>query len=220
MQPEYTAISGILRVKHDSLDTSFQPSSCNTNKNRAFNMKKYSIFNLVIISITFLSSLAVADSTLDSINQRLQVLEDKENIRTLLQNYGRYVDDRNWEAFSTLFASKTGTWDGGMGVAKGKKEIIEMMQSTIGSKNTNTSDTGLSNLHLLSNEIITVNDDVGEAISKWVFVMTAAEGGPNVVFIGRYLDQLIRENNQWKFQKRKVLSDISTPMQLDGLNND
>ncbi|MES2606816.1 MAG: nuclear transport factor 2 family protein [Pseudomonadota bacterium] len=156
----------------------------------------------------------------DSIEQRLQVLEDKEAIRTLIFNYGRFVDDRDWDNFANLFASNGGTWNGGMGIAKGREAIHKMMTDTMGGDNANAAGNGLSNVHLLGNEIINVTGDTAAAISKWVFVMTAEAGGPDFVFVGRYEDTFVRENGDWKFQQRIVHGDISKQVNLPGLNQD
>ena len=171
-------------------------------------------FSLAILLTSCLIPSAFAQLTLE---QRVQVLEDREAIRTLLLSYGRLVDERNWSGFADLFASGTGTWDGGMGVASGQNAIIDMMQSTMGADNSGTNGNGISNLHLLSNEFIDVSGDSATALSKWAFIMTAADNGPEVMFLGHYEDTLIREAGVWKFARRKVFSDIARPVQLPGL---
>jgi hypothetical protein len=167
----------------------------------------------LVLALAF-GSLSAAESTLEA---RLQVLEDKEAIRTLLLNYGRHLDERNWDAYAALFAADGGTWNGGMGIARGRDEILRMMTSTIGADNVGAGGTGLSNLHLLGNEFIAVNGDTATALSKWVFVMTAADGGPEMVFVGHYDDELVRENGAWKFKLRTVTGDITRPVTLPGL---
>jgi hypothetical protein len=170
---------------------------------------------LLVLSLFAPITLQAAEASLE---ERLQVLEAKEAIRALLFNYGRHVDDRNWEAFADLFADDGGTWNGGMGIARGHDEIVQMMSSTIGNaNNVGASGDGLSNVHLLGNEIITVDGDTATSLSKWVFVMTAADNGPDVVFVGRYNDEFIRENGEWKFKLRTVTSDIARPVELPGL---
>src|SRR5690606_7714837 len=124
--------------------------------------------SILVLALITAGSLHAADGSLES---RLQVLEDKEAIRNLLLDYGRHLDNRNWEAFAELFAEDGGTWDGGMGVARGYEQIRNMMINSIGSDNVGTGGTGLSNLHLLGNETISVDGDSATAHSKWVFVM-------------------------------------------------
>jgi SnoaL-like domain len=175
-------------------------------------MKTPTVFLLVMSLLIPLPALSAAD---ESLEKRIQVLEDKEAIRALLLNYGRFLDARDWEAYAGLFAADGGTWNGGMGIAKGHDEILQMMTSTIGANGS-----GLSNLHLLGNEFIDVNGDTATALSKWVFVMTAAEGGPDVVYVGHYEDELVRENGAWKFILRTVSGDITRQVTLPGLDND
>src|SRR5690606_669060 len=143
-----------------------------------------------------------------TLEQRLTRLEDIESIRTLLHSYGRYVDERNWQAFSELFSANNGTWNGGMGIAEGRPAIIEMMASTMPADNVGANGQGMDNLHLLGNEFIAVNGNTGTALSKWVFVMTAPEGGPDMVYVGHYEDELVKESGAWKFSYRTVSGDI------------
>jgi hypothetical protein len=49
-----------------------------------------------------------------SLEARLQHLEDLEEIRLLLTNYGRFLDTRDFSSYSQLFA-KDGEWIGGLG---------------------------------------------------------------------------------------------------------
>ncbi len=71
---------------------------------------------------------ATADS---SAAARLQRLEDMEEIRTLLLDYGRFLDSRDLPAYSRLFA-KDGEWVGGFGSARGPEEILAFMQKNLG----------------------------------------------------------------------------------------
>ena len=175
---------------------------------------------LLLLSYCFLASAYSVAAAENNLEQRLIVLEDKEAIRTLLLNYGRYVDARDWDNFVTLFATDGGTWNGGMGIAKGHSEIKNMMVNSIGTgNNIGKNGSGMSNLHLYSNEVIEVTGNTATALSKWVFMMTAESGGPDPVFIGHYVDALIKVNGVWKFQERVVHGDITRPTSLNGLNN-
>ena len=68
----------------------------------------------------------------ESAEARLQRIEDREEIRELLTDYGRYLDKRDFDSFSRLFAEKEGEWIGGMGKAKGRQAILKLMEDTIG----------------------------------------------------------------------------------------
>lgn len=171
---------------------------------------------LLLVIGLLLNFPAMADE--NDFAKRLQILEDKEAIRTLLLNYGRYLDNRDWQAFSELFAPERGTWDGGMGVAHNPAEIRDMMISTIGIDNTGSGSSSLSNLHFLGNEFISVEGDTANALSKWVFIMTAAAGGPEAVFVGHYEDELVKLGTHWKFSRRTVHGDIMRPSAINELN--
>src|SRR5689334_9791676 len=64
----------------------------------------------------------------NSIAQRLQALEDREAIRALFVEYGRTLDNRDFTAFSKLFA-KDSEFAGGAGAtAKGPEAIGALLQ--------------------------------------------------------------------------------------------
>src|SRR5271156_4169158 len=85
------------------------------------------IFAALILVLAFGAGNIVrpASSSL-SADQRLQKLEDKEAIRSLLIDYGRALDKRDFVAYGRLFA-KDGTWKGGMGSATTPQGIQKMV---------------------------------------------------------------------------------------------
>jgi hypothetical protein len=140
-----------------------------------------------------------------TLESRLQELEDREEIRQLLKDYGRFLDRRDFGAFSQLFAEKEGEWIGGMGKAKGPQAIRKLMDDTIGK------DTGMGtspNFHIFSNETIHVNGNQADARTKWIFVVQGENGRPQPLYLGHYEDSLVRENGRWKFLRRVVYADI------------
>lgn len=144
------------------------------------------------------------DETLET---RLQRLEDRAAIRELLIDYGRTLDARDFEAFAALFAEDGGTWSGGMGTAVGRDAIQKMMENSIGS---DSAGMPAPNLHIFSNESIAVDGDTATARSKWIFA-AGGEDGPRMIFIGHYDDRLVREGGDWKFALREVAADITAP---------
>lgn len=137
-------------------------------------------------------------------NARLQRLEDIEQIRHLLVDYGRHLDRRDWTAYAALFAER-GVWDGGMGVATGPAEIEAMMRKTIGGElNTGAQ----SNFHVLTNFEVEVDGDHGKAWSRWTFVAQDPDKRARVLYAGRYDDTFIRESGHWKFARRTVSGDL------------
>ena len=139
-----------------------------------------------------------------SVATRLQRFEDKEEIQNLLLDYGRYLDNRDFAGYSSLFA-KDGEWVGGFGSVTGPANIKTFME-----KNMGTQPNTAKNYHLLSNFVITVNGDTATAWSRWAFVVPG-ERGATIAQAGRYDDQLVRENGRWKFKKRVASNDTAGP---------
>jgi uncharacterized protein (TIGR02246 family) len=133
---------------------------------------------------------------------RLQRLEDTEEIRTLLLDYGRFLDSRDLAAYSRLFA-KDGEWVGGFGSAQGPAAILAFMEKNLGTgpNRTNT-------YHLLTNFVIDVKGDTATAWSRWTFVTPGSDGKPVIAQAGRYDDTLVRENGRWKFKRRVASNDL------------
>jgi ketosteroid isomerase-like protein len=155
---------------------------------------------LLGIALIFLSGLS-AQTPKASVAERLQRLEDKDEIRTVLLNYGRFLDARDFASYSRLFA-KDGEWVGGFGTVKGPVEIQAFMEKQIpGANKGNT-------YHILSNFEIEVHGDTATAWSRWAYITPGADGKPAINQGGRYDDTLVRENGAWKFKRRVASNDI------------
>src|SRR5262245_5883348 len=138
-------------------------------------------------------------------DRRLQRLEDMEEIRTLLLDYGRFLDARDLVAYSRLFA-KDGEWVGGFGSAKGPAGIQAFMEKNLG-----TGPNRGNTFHILSNFVIDVKGDTATAWSRWTFITPSADGKPVISQAGRYDDTLVREDGRWKFKRRVASNDIPAP---------
>lgn len=139
-----------------------------------------------------------------SLAARVQRLEDQEEIRMLLVDYGRSLDARDFAKYSSLFA-KDGEWTGGFGTAKGPAAIKAMMDKDIGSTPAPRPN---STYHLLTNFAIEVHGDTGTVWSRWAFIVTSKENTPLIMYGGHYDDIVVREDGHWKFKKRVASNDI------------
>ena len=148
---------------------------------------------------------ALFAQTQPSVAERLQHLEDKEEIRLVLTNYGRYLDARDFAAYSRLFA-KDGEWVGGFGTVKGPAEIQAFMEKQISGPNKGNT------YHILSNFEIELHGNTATAWSRWAYITPGADGKPVIAQGGRYDDTLIRENGAWKFQRRVASNDIPSAL--------
>jgi len=163
-----------------------------------------------VVSLLLLVSVAAAQTPRPaqadpSLAARLQRLEDTEEIRTLLLDYGRFLDARDLPAYSRLFA-KDGEWVGGFGSAKGPAGILAFMEKNLGTgpNRTNT-------FHILSNFVIEVKGDTATAWSRWTFVTPGADGKTAISQAGRYDDLLVREDGRWRFKRRTASNDTPAP---------
>jgi len=160
------------------------------------------------VSLNFLLSgvllLPLAAQNDKALAARVQRLEDIEEIRGVLLDYGRYLDARDFAAYSRLFA-KDGAWVGGFGTVQGPAAIQVFMEKQIPGPNRGNT------FHILSNFRIDVRGDTATAWSRWTFVIPGADKKPAMSQGGRYDDALVRENGHWKFKRRVASNDIPVP---------
>jgi uncharacterized protein (TIGR02246 family) len=156
---------------------------------------------LLALAAILLSTAAAQKPTVEA---RLQRLEDIEQIRTVLLNYGRFLDARDFAAYSRLFA-KDGEWVGGFGTVQGRAAIQAFMEKNIPGPNKGNT------YHILSNFEIEVHGDTATAWSRWAFITPGTDGKPVIAQGGRYDDTLVRENGAWKFKRRVASNDIPNP---------
>lgn len=161
----------------------------------------------LLLAAAPLSAAARSHDARPSLEARIQRLEDVEAIRTLLVNYGRYLDRRDFAAYGALFA-RDGEWIGGFPAGRGPDGVRASMEKTLGPK---SGAVWTSHHHLLTNMIIDVHGDTAVAWSRWSFVAPSDKDTPVVLYSGHYDDNLIREDGVWKFQRRVVSADIPGP---------
>lgn len=161
----------------------------------------------VVVGLMAVTSAAVSagqDRGAQTLERRLQRLEDENEIRNLLLDYGRHLDGRDFKSYASLFA-KDGEWVGGFGSVSGPANIQAFME-----KNMGTGPNRRNDYHLLSNFVITVNGDTATAWSRWAFVVPG-QSGATIAQAGRYDDTLVRENGRWRFKKRVASNDTAPP---------
>jgi ketosteroid isomerase-like protein len=169
-------------------------------------MKTFRILtSLCAVAVLYLFPALAEAQTNSSVAARIQRLEDVEEIRTLLLDYGRFLDSRDLGAYSRLFA-KDGEWVGGFGSAQGPANILTFMEKNLG-----TGPNRGNTFHILSNFIIDVKGDTATAWSRWTYVTPGVDGKPVISQAGRYDDTLVREAGRWKFKRRVASNDIPAP---------
>ncbi len=146
-----------------------------------------------------ISAPAAAPAAQPTIEQRLQRVEDELAIRRVLIEYSATQDARDYAGYAALFA-REGEWVNGRTVHKGREAIHKMLVDLYGAP-----PSGFVNnesFHISSNPQIEVNGDRAKARSRHLLVMRGPGGVPTPALAGRYEDEFIREDGQWKILRR------------------
>ena len=162
----------------------------------------------ITAAVLTLSSTALAQASRSSVEARLKIIEDQQQIHDLLIEYGHDLDTRDYVAYGKLFA-RNGTWDGSLGLHKGPEDITAMLAHPQSGRTPAPFDPkNVQSFHLMTNFAIHVDGERATARSKWTFFTKSADNKPVPTLSGHYQDTLIREDGQWKFLSRVALHDI------------
>lgn len=142
---------------------------------------------------------ATTGSEVTALRQRVQTLEDQEQIRQVLIAYGEYLDARDYAGYSSLFA-RDGVWTGGFGSATGPKDIQAMLEKNLGAPAPGF--INKSSFHLMTTMVVKVQGDSATARSRYAFYTATSDNRPAISLAGRYVDEFVREDGQWKIKRR------------------
>jgi uncharacterized protein (TIGR02246 family) len=136
----------------------------------------------------------------ESLEQRLQRLEDRDAIHQLFSDYGHYLDRGDVESYSQLFSEDAEVLLGPMR-AKGRDNIREMMRGVL-ERSAGTS------LHIISSPKVELHGDTATSEVMWTVVGLDANGATQVTMVGRHLDDLVRVDGRWLLAKRRGVVDL------------
>lgn len=131
--------------------------------------------------------------------QRLDRLEAEKQIREAIVEYGEYLDARDYAGYASLFASN-GTWTGGFGSATGPAAIQKMLEDNLGIPEAGF--INKDNFHLNTTVVVEVDGEKATARSRYMFFTRTEDNRPHPLLAGRYYDEFVRENGEWKIFKR------------------
>jgi uncharacterized protein (TIGR02246 family) len=133
----------------------------------------------------------------------LQSLQDREQIRLLLIDYGKHFDSRNFSAYSNLFTDD-GVWIGSgndtefVGPSAIRAMVEEGFPPTVFP----------GSFHIMTSISVELTGaDSATAWSRWTFMVRDEGGTPMPFRAGHYEDVLVRDAGEWKFQRRQVFSE-------------
>lgn len=152
-----------------------------------------------VLVMAALCSCARPGADTAQLQQRVQQLEDQEAIRQVLISYGEHLDARDFASYAALFA-RDGTWTGGFGSATGPADIQSMLEKNIGKAEPGF--INKSSFHLMTTMSVEVQGDSATARSRYLFFTATPESRPQVALAGRYVDEFVREDGQWRIRRR------------------
>ena len=151
---------------------------------------------------------AVAQKPASSLEQRLQNVEDELAIRRILIDYSSTQDARDYAGYAALFACE-GEWVNGKIVHKGREAIHKMLVDLYGE--TPAGFVNTESYHISSNPQINIDGDRATAHSRHLLIWRGPNGEPTPALAGRYEDELVREDGEWKILRRVDYPVMPTP---------
>lgn len=163
-------------------------------------MKTKLLTQLVLILVLSLVTWAAqAQNANLTIEQRLQRVEDELAIHRVLVEYSATQDARDFEGYVALFATN-GEWINGNSVYKGRDAIHQMLVNLYGE--TPADFVNNESYHITSNPQIDIHGDKAAVKSRHLLIMRGTNGEPTPMLGGRYEDEFIREEGEWKILRR------------------
>jgi hypothetical protein len=128
------------------------------------------------------------------------IAEDHERIRELLANYCFHGDSGRAQDYVELFSDDCVLDIGPYGTFEGKPALMQLQQRKGGKP--------ASTRHFTTNIVIAVNGEEAQ-VKSYVVVINVGEQPPAIQFVGHYFDRLVKRNGSWKFQHRRVRTELS-----------
>ncbi|MFB6142197.1 MAG: nuclear transport factor 2 family protein [Halorientalis sp.] len=125
-----------------------------------------------------------------SVEQRLERLESREEIKELRAEYCYCVDDTDGEAFAALFTEDATLDFGSAGTYTGHEELREFVDSVVPEHYEFI-------VHMVHNPVIDVDGDT--ATGRWYFEAPCTSGGTDMWIQGVYDEAYERVDGAWRF---------------------
>jgi ketosteroid isomerase-like protein len=140
-----------------------------------------------------------------SAEDRLQILEDKEEIRETIYRYAWQLDKKEWDDLTKLFCDDAILIVHPYGVHEGRDAIRSFFLNIL--------DKRPAGFHYVSNIVVTVSGNLGKSDSFWH--STGEREGRSMVVAGFYHHELIkREDCNWYIKKKEIYIDYNVPLKV------
>jgi hypothetical protein len=140
------------------------------------------------------AALAAAAAKLDALGQRIERLEDANQVEIVQRTYGYFVDKAQWTQLSQLFAKDATLEIGGRGVFVGQARVLEYMQKAFGPDGVKE---GSIINHMQYQPIVDIDPDGRHAKMRMrAFVMSNGGWGLPI-----YENEYVKEDGVWKISR-------------------
>lgn len=160
----------------------------------------YIFSHMFAVLFLFPTAIVMAQGSSQSLEGRLQRVEDELAIQRVLVEYATTQDARDYAAYAALFA-REGEWVAGNNAYKGREAIHQMLIDLYGE--TPVDFVNDDSYHISTNFRIDLNGDRATAHSRHLLIMRGPNGEPTPMLGGRYEDEFIREDGEWKILRRE-----------------
>lgn len=133
-------------------------------------------------------------------SERLQVLEDREEIRQIFVDYAKCLDSGDHAGYASLFASD-GVLVAQLGEAVGPAAIEAILDKNLGPHVRGHLPTSI---HVMTNQQIDVDGDTATTDLVWYYLTSDPDTVPTVLQSGHYNDVLVREDGRWKIKRHEI----------------
>jgi hypothetical protein len=150
-----------------------------------------------------------------ALEDRLRILEDIEELKTLQRIYGYYVDNKLWDEVVDLFSDHTESISiGTRGLYLGKKGVETFFRKVLGGGKYGRQPKELHN-HMQLQGVVSIDSGGTTAKGRWRALIqmtyefrdkTKAGWGEGV-----YENEYVKEDEKWKFKKMFWHRTFSTP---------
>ena len=142
--------------------------------------------------------------TIAQLSERLAVVEDRQAIETLQNQYGFYLDNRMWREVADLFCDDDPSIEiGRRGLYVGKERVYQFLSKVLGQERWGLDKDELIN-HIQLQMVITVDEQrqSAQARSRALVQGNSPPGsGKMLLSEGIYESEYVKENGQWKIKR-------------------
>ena len=157
---------------------------------------------LALLLVTVSCAVVAADA--------MQDIADRTLIRELMDRYGIVHDSGTPEEYADLFTAdgEIAVAPGGPAVVKGRQALIAQARrdhERFGNEPAANGKTTSIMRHLISNAQITITGPGAAAGTCYVTtVVKKGDVGPSILSISRYTDRYVKQNEEWRIQRREI----------------